>query len=110
MIQVLNLYFSKHKGLTEASQGKALFFGLPFLAYSLTVWPMKELLRSTDIVLISALKAALSAEGIAVFEFDGDIASTYAGIDSFPRRLMVRAEEYDQAAEVARAVCPDHVA
>lgn len=71
---------------------------------------MKELLRSTDIVLISALKAALSAEGIEVFEFDGDIASTYAGIDSFPRRLMVLAEDYDPAVEVARAVCPDHVA
>jgi hypothetical protein len=70
---------------------------------------MKELLRTTDIVVISALKAALSAEGIEVFEFDGDISSTYAGIDSFPRRLMVLAEDYESAAEVARAVCPDHV-
>lgn len=70
---------------------------------------MKELLRTTDIVVISALKAALSAEGVEVFEFDGDISTTYAGIDSFPRRLMVLAEDYESAAEVARAVCPDHV-
>ncbi|NKB43384.1 MAG: DUF2007 domain-containing protein [Alphaproteobacteria bacterium] len=69
---------------------------------------MKELMRTTDIVVISALKAALSAEGIEVIEFDGDIASTYGGIDSFPRRLMVRAEDYDPAAEVARAICPDY--
>ncbi|MEQ8507458.1 MAG: DUF2007 domain-containing protein [Rhodospirillaceae bacterium] len=70
---------------------------------------MKELLRSNNIVAISALKAALSAEGIEVFEFDGDIASTYAGIDTFPRRLMVRTEDLAAAAEVALAICPDLV-
>ena len=70
---------------------------------------MKELLRSNNIVALSALKAALSAEGIEVFEFDGDIASTYAGIDTFPRRLMVRAEDLAAAAEVALAICPDLV-
>lgn len=83
--------------------------GLPFLAASLTVQTMKELLRTTDIVVISALKAALSAEGIEAFEFDGDIASIYGGIDTFPRRLMVRAEDYEPAAEVARAICPDDI-
>lgn len=71
---------------------------------------MKEVLRSTNLVVLSALKAALTAEGIEVFEFDGDIASTYAGIDSFPRRLMVRAEDLESAAAVARAICPEHVA
>lgn len=70
---------------------------------------MKEVLRSTDLVVLSALKAALTAEGIEVFEFDGDISSTYAGIDTFPRRLMVRTEEFDSALSVARAICPDHV-
>lgn len=68
---------------------------------------MMELIRSTDIVVISALKAALSAEGIEFFEFDGDISSMYAGIESFPRRLMVMADDHDAAMEVARAVCPD---
>lgn len=68
---------------------------------------MKELLRSADIVVISALKAALSAEGIEVFEFDGDIASTYGGIESFPRRLMVRGEDLAPATEIARTLCPD---
>lgn len=69
---------------------------------------MQELIRSTDIVEISALKAALSAEGIDFFEFDGEIAGIYGGIDSFPRRLMVLAEDHDAAMDVARAVCPDH--
>jgi len=68
---------------------------------------MKELIRTTDLVTISALKAALSAEGIIVFEFDGDIASTYGGIDSFPRRLMVREEDLGPATKVAKAVCPN---
>lgn len=71
---------------------------------------MKEVLRSTNLVVLSALKAALTAEGIEVFEFDGDIASTYAGIDSFPRRLMVRTEDIESAVVVARAICPEHVA
>jgi hypothetical protein len=100
---------SKHKGLAQVGQANRGRRGLPFLAVSLTVQTMKELLRTTDIVVISALKAALSAEGIEAFEFDGDIASIYAGIDSFPRRLMVRTEDFDPAAEVARALCPDHV-
>ena len=80
---------------------------LPFHPVRPTVFDMKELIRSTDLVVISALKAALSAEGIEVFEFDGDIASTYGGIDTFPRRLMVRSHEFDQAAVVAQALCPD---
>lgn len=71
---------------------------------------MKEVIRSTNLVVLSALQAALTAEGIEVFEFDGDISSTYAGIDTFPRRLMVRAEDLEAATEVARAICPDHVA
>lgn len=71
---------------------------------------MKELLRSTDLVVISALKAALSAEGIQVFEIDGDISSTYAGIDPFPRRLMVRAEDHGPALAVAQELCPDYFA
>jgi hypothetical protein len=70
---------------------------------------MIELIRSTNLVVISALKAALSAEGIEVYEIDGDISSTYAGIESFPRRIMVRIEDFDPAAEVARAICPDHM-
>lgn len=70
---------------------------------------MKEVLRSNNIVAISALKAALSAEGIEVFELDGAIASTYPGIDTFPSRLMVLAEDHAAAAEIALAICPDLV-
>jgi len=69
---------------------------------------MKELLRTNDLVVISALKAALSAEGIQVFEIDGDISSAYGGIDTFPRRLMVREEEHGEALSVAKVICPEY--
>ena len=68
---------------------------------------MEELIRSTGLVVISALKAALSAEGIMVFEFDGDLSSVYGGIEPFPRRLMVRGEDIAPATEVAKAICPE---
>jgi hypothetical protein len=69
---------------------------------------MQELIRSADLVLISALKAALSAEGIPVFEFDGDIASIYGGLDAMPRRLMVLGEDFESAASVVTAMCPGY--
>lgn len=69
---------------------------------------MKELIRSPDIVLISALSAALTAEGIESFEFDGEIANTYGSLGEFPRRLMVREEDHGRAEAVARALCPEH--
>jgi len=52
---------------------------------------MEMLLETNDLVLISAVTAALKAEGIEVIEFDGAIAGLYGGI--FPRRLMVARED-----------------
>lgn len=69
---------------------------------------MIELLRTADLILISALKAALSAEGVTVFEFDGEIASTYGGIEAMPRRLMVQLEDHALALEIAMSLCPDY--
>ena len=69
---------------------------------------MIELIRTNDLVLISALKAALAAEGLDFFEFDGPVASAYGGIDSIPRRLMVTAESFDAAEEIARVLCPEY--
>ncbi len=68
---------------------------------------MEELIRSTDMVVLAALKAALSAEGIPVFKFDGDISSMCGGIELSPRLLMVRSEDIAPATEVAKAICPD---
>lgn len=63
---------------------------------------MKELLRSTDPTVIAFATALLSGEDIECFELDVNISNLYGGIDIFPRRLMVRTEDYDDAAVVMR--------
>jgi len=70
---------------------------------------MKELLRTSNIVLISALKANLAGRGIEVFEFDGPIADTMAGFYDFPRRLFVREEDHDAARRLAMDLCPEEL-
>jgi len=61
---------------------------------------MKELLRTTDPTVIAFASALLDGEDIDCFELDGNISNLYGGIDIFPRRMMVREEDYDRAAEV----------
>ena len=63
---------------------------------------MKELLRSTDPTVIAFARALLSGEDIECFEFDVNMSNLYGGIDIFPRRLMVRQDEYDRAVIVMR--------
>ena len=61
---------------------------------------METLLETNDLVLISAVTAALKAEGIEVIEFDGPIAGLYAGI--IPRRLMVAREDAFMARDILK--------
>lgn len=70
---------------------------------------MKELLRTSNLVLISALKANLAGRGIEVFEFDGPIADAMAGFSDFPRRLFVHEEDLDAARRLARELCPEEL-
>ena len=70
---------------------------------------MKELIRTPNIVVISALQANLSAEGIEAIEFDGPIADLLAGFSDFPRRLFVHEEDYDAARAIMIALCPEEV-
>jgi hypothetical protein len=63
---------------------------------------MKELLRSTDPTVIAFATALLSGEDIECFELDVNISNLYGGIDIFPRRLMVRTDDYEDAAVVMR--------
>lgn len=71
--------------------------------------PVKELIRTPNIVVISALRATLSAAGIEVFEFDGPIADTLAGIGEFPRRLFVHEDDYAKARALMVVLCPEEV-
>lgn len=63
---------------------------------------MLELLRTTDLVLISFVEAALQAEGIVFVVFDASMSAVEGGIDAFPRRIMVLAEDRPAAAGVLR--------
>jgi len=66
---------------------------------------MVELMRSSDPVLLSAVKAALAAERIGVFEFDGPVADLYVSA-FFPRRLMVHEDDLDAARDVVAEISP----
>ena len=67
---------------------------------------MIELIRASNPVLLSALKAALSSVDIPVFEFDGPIADLYVS-DCFPRRLMVHEDDFAAASALVTAFCAE---
>ncbi|MEO0411619.1 MAG: DUF2007 domain-containing protein [Pseudomonadota bacterium] len=51
---------------------------------------MEELLRTTDLVLINAIKSYLKSDGIDVFELDAHMSVLEGSISVLvPRRLMV---------------------
>ncbi|WP_299610618.1 DUF2007 domain-containing protein [uncultured Tateyamaria sp.] len=61
---------------------------------------MKELLRSTDPTIIAFASALLQGEDIDCFQMDVNMSILEGGIGIFPRRLMVRADDYDAALKV----------
>ncbi|UWQ38052.1 DUF2007 domain-containing protein [Leisingera aquaemixtae] len=63
---------------------------------------MKELLRSTDPTIIAFASALLEGEDIDCFQMDVNMSVLEGGIGIFPRRLMVRADDYDAAVVVMR--------
>jgi len=63
---------------------------------------MKELLRSTDPTIMAFASALLEGEDIDCFQMDVNMSVLEGGIGIFPRRLMVRADDYDAAVLVMR--------
>ena len=63
---------------------------------------MKELLRSTDPTILAFATALLRGEDIECFEMDVNMSVLEGGIGIFPRRILVRQDEYDAAARVLR--------
>ncbi len=61
---------------------------------------MKELLRTTDPVTISHALAVLRGEGIDCFEMDVNMSVLEGSIGILPRRLMVRADDLDEARKI----------
>jgi len=63
---------------------------------------MKELLRSTDPTVMAFASALLGGEDIDCFEMDVNMSVLEGGIGIFPRRMMVRDEDFDAAVRVMR--------
>jgi len=63
---------------------------------------MKELLRSTDPTILAFASALLQGEDIECFVLDVNMSILEGGIGIFPRRMMVRADDYDAALRVVR--------
>ena len=61
---------------------------------------MKELLRTTDPTILAFASALLRGEDIACFEMDVNMSVLEGGIGIFPRRMMVRSDDYDRALRV----------
>lgn len=58
---------------------------------------MREVLRTNDMVLISAVESLLRAAGFAPFIADAHIAAVEGSIGILPRRILVPDEDYDRA-------------
>ncbi len=63
---------------------------------------MKELLRSTDPTVMAFASALLEGEDIDCFQMDVNMSILEGGIGIFPRRLMVRGDDYEAALRVMR--------
>ncbi len=63
---------------------------------------MKLLLRTNDLAQIAFAKALLSGEGIDCFELDVNMSVLEGGIGIFPRRVVVRDDDWDAAARALR--------
>ena len=61
---------------------------------------MKELLRSTDPTVMAFASALLQGEDIECFQMDVNMSILEGGIGIFPRRMMVRDEDYVRALRV----------
>mgnify|MGYP001031848955 FL=1 len=63
---------------------------------------MKELLRSTDPTVMAFASALLQGEDIDCFQMDVNMSILEGGIGIFPRRMMVRVDDYDRALRTMR--------
>ncbi len=63
---------------------------------------MIELLRTNDLVLISAVEALLSEQGIGVFVADQFASAIEGSLGFLPRRLLVQADDAAPARRLLR--------
>ena len=58
---------------------------------------MQNLLKTTDVILISFVQSLLQDRGIGCLVFDENISITEGSIGLFPRRIMVGDDDFDIA-------------
>jgi Putative prokaryotic signal transducing protein len=63
---------------------------------------MRELILTTDPVLLSFVQSLLQDAGIEALVFDQHISIVEGSIGAFPRRLMVPDVSWDEAARLMR--------
>lgn len=63
---------------------------------------MIELLRTNDLVLLSAVDALLSSEKIAFFVADQHMSSLEGSVGFLPRRILVPADRAERARRLLR--------
>ena len=61
---------------------------------------MRLILRATDPVLISFVEALFREAGIAVYIADSSISIMQGSLNAFPRRVLVRDEDWTRAARI----------
>ena len=61
---------------------------------------MRELLRTNDPVLLSYVEVLLADQGIVAAIFDGHISLMEGSIGAFPRRLLVKSDQWPRATRI----------
>ncbi len=59
--------------------------------------PLVEILRTNDLVLISAVESLLKAAGVGFFVFDQHMAAVEGSLGFLPRRILVEKGEEKRA-------------
>ena len=58
---------------------------------------MRELLRTTDVVLLTYINSLFNDAGISFMIADVHVSSVEGSIGAFPRRLMVATEDWNES-------------
>jgi hypothetical protein len=61
---------------------------------------MTELLRTTDMVLLSYVNCLLSDAGIPMLVADVHVSTVEGSIGAFPRRVLIASEDWDESAAI----------
>ena len=61
---------------------------------------MAELLRTTDIVLLSYVNSLLSDAGIPLLVADVHVSTVEGSIGAFPRRVLIATEDWDESVAI----------